>query len=250
MLDCQAVFEAIGKQGIRFFAGVPDSLLKDLCAYISDHTSNEEHVIAANEGNAIALAIGHYLGTAQPALVYMQNSGIGNAVNPLLSLADPDVYSIPVLLVIGWRGEPGRKDEPQHVKQGRTMTDLLDAMEIPWFQLPSDAASAVQTIEAAGKEMRANMGPVAIVVSAGTFDRYSLSRQAVTDYPMNREDAIKRILDQLDESDIVISDDRQSIPRSLRISAGRWVARHLTFSRVGGMGHTASIAMGVGMAQD
>src|SRR5690606_6308485 len=133
MLAPAKVHELICSQGISLFAGVPDSLLADFCAYVTDHVDDDAHVITANEGNAIALAAGHYLGTGEPALVYMQNSGLGNAVNPLLSLADGEVYSIPMLMMIGWRGEPGVKDEPQHVKQGRVMVPMLDAMEVPWF---------------------------------------------------------------------------------------------------------------------
>jgi phosphonopyruvate decarboxylase len=146
MLTGATVYSVIREQGLRFFAGVPDSLLKDFCAYVTDHAPKGDHVIAANEGNAVALAMGHFLGTGEPGLVYMQNSGVGNAVNPLLSLVDPEVYSIPMLLVIGWRGEPGVKDEPQHVKQGRRMTELLDAMEVPWFLLPPTPEEARSTI--------------------------------------------------------------------------------------------------------
>src|SRR5688500_12386638 len=114
MVDPRDLFDSLGRAGVSFYTGVPDSLLKDFNAYVVDHHPN--HVIAANEGGAVALAAGHYLATGQLALVYLQNSGFGNAVNPLVSLADPAVYSLPMLLLIGWRGEPGKKDEPQHFK--------------------------------------------------------------------------------------------------------------------------------------
>ena len=123
-------FQQIIKHKINFFTGVPDSLLKHFCLCIDDNVSKNNHVIAANEGNAIALAAGYHLATGKLPLVYMQNSGLGNTINPLLSLCDPDVYSIPMLLIIGWRGEPGVKDEPQHVKQGRIQLDLLKTMDI------------------------------------------------------------------------------------------------------------------------
>ena len=119
MIQSEYLFKALAERGIHFFAGVPDSLLKDFCAYVTDHVNESHHVITANEGNAVALSAGYYLGTGQPSLVYLQNSGLGNTVNPLLSLNDPEVYGLPVLLMIGWRGEPGVKDEPQHIKQGR-----------------------------------------------------------------------------------------------------------------------------------
>ena len=106
MIGADRFVEALKAAGVDFFTGVPDSLLKSFCAYVTD-TCGGSHVIAANEGGAVGLAAGHYLATGNPALVYMQNSGQGNAVNPLCSLADPDVYSIPMVLLVGWRGEPG-----------------------------------------------------------------------------------------------------------------------------------------------
>ena len=112
-------FRLLADKKVDFFTGVPDSLLKQLCLCIDANVSSDKHIIGANEGNAIALATGYHLGTGKMALVYMQNSGLGNAINPLLSLADPEVYSIPMLILIGWRGEPGVKDEPQHIKQGK-----------------------------------------------------------------------------------------------------------------------------------
>ena len=109
MLNCKAFYEALIENKISFFTGVSESLLKDFCAYVTDHTSLKRHVITANEGNAIALAAGHYLATGRPGLVYMQNSVFGNAINPLTSLVSPEIYSIPLLLLIGWRGEPVKK---------------------------------------------------------------------------------------------------------------------------------------------
>ena len=138
MVDIEYFFSSLKKSGVDFFTGVPDSLLKEICAYITDNTGAENHIIAANEGNAISLGIGYYLATKKVPLIYLQNSGLGNAINPILSLADPDVYSIPMILLIGWRGEPNVKDEPQHLKQGKVTTDLLDTMKIPYEILSSE----------------------------------------------------------------------------------------------------------------
>lgn len=248
MQSCAVVYEQLRRQGLKFFTGVPDSLLKDFCAYITDHVPKSDHVIAANEGNAVALAVGHYLGTAEPALVYMQNSGIGNTVNPLLSLADPDVYSIPLLLVIGWRGEPGVKDEPQHVKQGRVMTDLLDAMEIPWFVLEASTPDSGEVVAAACNAMREKMGPAAILVRAGTFDRYTLSSDESADFPMTREDAVQAIADALSEDDIVVSTTGKTSRELFEHRKASGVQGN-DFLTVGGMGHTASIAMGLARSQ-
>ena len=132
MVEVDYFFSSLKDSGVDFFAGVPDSLLKDICAYITDNALPDNHIIAANEGNAISLGIGYHLATNKIPLIYLQNSGLGNAINPILSLADSDVYSIPMILLIGWRGEPNIKDEPQHLKQGKVTKDLLDTMKIPY----------------------------------------------------------------------------------------------------------------------
>ncbi|MDR1058931.1 MAG: phosphonopyruvate decarboxylase, partial [Treponema sp.] len=119
MIESRFFYDSLVRKGVEFFTGVPDSLLKSFCAYVTGHVREENHIIAVNEGAAVALASGYHLATGKIPLVYMQNSGIGNAVNPLLSLADGEVYGIPLVLVIGWRGEPGVCDEPQHIKQGK-----------------------------------------------------------------------------------------------------------------------------------
>lgn len=248
MQSCAVVYEQLRKQGLRFFTGVPDSLLKDFCAYVTDHVSPADHVIAANEGNAVALAVGHFLGTGEPALVYMQNSGIGNAVNPLLSLADPEVYSIPMLLVIGWRGEPGVKDEPQHVKQGRVMTDLLDAMEIPWQVLDASTPDPAALVAAACTPMRERMGPAALLVREGTFERYTLRGDRPNEFPMTREDAVKAIADALCADDLVVSTTGKTSRELFEHRKATGVPGN-DFLTVGGMGHTASIAMGLARSQ-
>src|SRR5574344_1543397 len=125
-------YNALKSKGIDFYAGVPDSLLKNLCAYITDHSLPENNIITANEGGAVGLSAGYYLSTGKIPVVYMQNSGIGNAINPLVSLLDKDVYNIPALLIIGWRGEPGIKDEPQHIKQGKVTLSLLDSIGVKY----------------------------------------------------------------------------------------------------------------------
>ena len=131
-------YNELSTHGIDFFTGVPDSLLKEFCLCIDDFIPKEKHIITANEGNAVALAAGYYLAKKSVPLVYMQNSGLGNAINPLLSLCDPEVYAIPMVVVIGWRGEPGVKDEPQHIKQGKVQLELLEAMEMPYEIISQD----------------------------------------------------------------------------------------------------------------
>ena len=175
MITPKDFYKTLKEKGIDFFTGVPDSLLKDICAYITDNTEKSRHIIVANEGNAVALAAGHYLATNKIGLVYMQNSGEGNAVNPLVSLADKEVYSVPMLLMIGWRGEPGKKDEPQHKKQGRITLDLLKTLEIPFEILPADEINANLVLETLINRINANKSPGALVIREGTFDKYSLA---------------------------------------------------------------------------
>ena len=136
MISPRYFFDLLKEQNFTFYAGVPDSLLKDFCAYVTDHSSDKDHIIAANEGNAIALAAGYHLATKKSGVVYLQNSGLGNCINPLTSLTDKEIYSLPLLLLIGWRAEPGKKDEPQHLKMGRITVPLLQTLEIPYSILP------------------------------------------------------------------------------------------------------------------
>ena len=159
----EVFFSALGKSGVTFFTGVPDSLLRDFC-FLLDKIDDYNHVVAANEGTAVSLAIGHYLGSKSTPAVYLQNSGLGNALNPLISLAHKNVYQIPILLIIGWRGEPGTPDEPQHQAQGLITLPLLDICGIPHVQLSRDT-SENQIIEFVKRSSLTNGGPFAIVVS-------------------------------------------------------------------------------------
>lgn len=160
---------------IDFFTGVPDSQLKPFCDYVEDkYGIGDKHIIAPNEGNAVALASGYHLSTGKIGLVYMQNSGLGNAVNPITSLTDPNVYNIPVVYVVGWRGEPGVKDEPQHVKQGAITTDLMELLDIDYKVLTKD--TSIDEIKELfdnnfGKKL-ANGESVAFIVSKGAFEPF------------------------------------------------------------------------------
>lgn len=249
MIRPETLYNDLEGRGIDFFTGVPDSLLKDFCAYITDHTDDHEHVITANEGNAVALAAGHYLGSGRPALVYLQNSGLGNTVNPLLSLNDTEVYGLPALLLIGWRGEPGVGDEPQHIKQGRITPALLDAMEIPWQILDQETTDTAAVLDRAMEQMRDNGRPAALLVRKGAFEGYTLRRNRQSDYPLVREQAIQRLVDRLGPDDRVVATTGM-LARELyeyRVARGDGTGRD--FLTVGSMGHTASIALGLARSQ-
>ena len=245
MINCKDIYNALVKKDIKFFTGVPDSLLKDFCAYITDNSRN--HIITANEGNAIALASGYYLATGKFGMVYMQNSGQGNAVNPLISLADPDVYSIPILLLIGWRGEPGKKDEPQHVKQGKITLSLLDTLGIPYEILSDNIKLGEKNLDIAINSMRRLSAPYALVVKEGTFEPYNLKNKEKTLYELSREDAIKLVVDQLDLRDIIVSTTGKTSRELFEYRKNLNQEHCRDFLTVGSMGHSSSIALGIAL---
>ena len=240
MIDVKEAYEALVKSGIDMFTGVPDSLLKNICAYITDTAPREKHIIAANEGNAVGIAAGHYLATGKPALVYMQNSGLGNTVNPLLSLADEKVYSIPMVLMIGWRGEPGVHDEPQHVKQGEVTLALLDAMQIPYIIL-EDVAQIQSQVELSLQRK----APTAIVIRKGTFGSYKLKNARSNDNPLSREDAMKLVVDHLHADDMIVSTTGKLSRELFEYREAKQQGHGHDFLTVGSMGHSSSIALGI-----
>lgn len=244
MISTQTFYETLKENQIDFFTGVPDSLLKDFCAYVTDNTNEKNNIIAANEGNAIALATGHYLATGKFGLVYMQNSGLGNAVNPLTSLADQAVYSIPMLLIIGWRGEPEKKDEPQHVKMGKVTLDMLECLKIPYKILDDNYKEIIK--EAIGY-MKNNKAPYAIVIKKGIFEEYKLQNKKQTNYEFNREDAIKTIVPLLNEDDIVVSTTGKTSRELFEFREELKQGHEKDFLTVGSMGHSSSIALGIAL---
>ena len=248
MIESAELLAACRQQGIEYFVGVPDSLLKDFCEHLSDNVEEGRHIICANEGNAIGLAAGWYLGSGRPALVYMQNSGFGNSINPLLSLADSEVYGIPMLLIVGWRGAPESKDEPQHVKQGRVMSALLRAIEIPHFILDAAADNASKVIVEACDAMRNRMTPVVILVKPGTFTPVKSNKKRVTGLSLSREDAIKMIVDTLDANDLIVSTTGKASRELYEYRRSRGDGGCQDFMTVGSMGHASSIAMGLSSA--
>jgi phosphonopyruvate decarboxylase len=237
---------AFQDSGIQAFYGVPDSTLSSFGFCLQDGAGSD-HVIAANEGNAVGLAIGHYLGTRQPALVYLQNSGLGNAINPLVSLADPQILGIPVVLLIGWRGRPEVPDEPQHLVQGAVTEELLRTLGIPFDVLSPGAAP--DQIRQAVEQAKRRPGPAALLVPPGLLENYSPPAGPDEQPLMSREEAIKVIISQLQPSDAVIATTGK-ISRELyeyRRATGHQNIRDLLV--VGGMGHASSIAQGLALAR-
>lgn len=249
MVSPQAFIETLQKHGVNFFAGVPDSLLKNVCAYITDSVGEDRNIITANEGAAVAVAAGHYLATGELPLVYMQNSGIGNAVNPLLSLADEKVYSIPMILMIGWRGEPGVHDEPQHVKQGAVTRELLDAMEIPYVILSDNDAQMALEIDALISKCRQTLRPHAVIIRKGTFGLYKLQTKIPNENPVCREDAMKIVVSSLPQDSIIVSTTGKLSRELYEYRDALGQSHGSDFLTVGSMGHSSSITLGIALAK-
>jgi phosphonopyruvate decarboxylase len=247
MINTSKIYNLLRGSGINLFTGVPDSLLKDICAYISDNTPNDKHIIAANEGVAVAIAAGHYLATKNTAMVYMQNSGIGNATNPLLSLADEKVYQIPMFLMIGWRGEPGTKDEPQHVKQGEVTLDLLDAMKISYKVIDDDETVAMKQFQQLISDIQATECPHAAIIRKNTFLPYKLKNKLENHFEMSREEALQIVIDSLEIQDIVISTTGKLSRELFEYREQKGAGHKKDFLTVGSMGHSSSIALGVAL---
>ena len=248
MIRCQDFVDWLAALGVDFYAGVPDSLLKPVCFYLADH-AGDKHVVAANEGGAVALACGYHLATGKVPLVYLQNSGQGNTINPLLSLADRDVYSIPLLLLIGWRGEPGTKDEPQHLKQGKVTVSLLEAMDIPCRVLAPEPEAARLCVEELLALAAAESRPVALMVRKDTFEPYKPTGKPAGDFQMTREQAIEAVVAALGKTDAIVSTTGK-ISRELyeyRDRAGE--GHEQEFLTVGSMGHASQIAIGIALAK-
>jgi phosphonopyruvate decarboxylase len=245
MIAPAVFFEGLKSHGIDMLAGVPDSLLSSFCAYVEDHCQTGQHIVTANEGNAVALAAGYHLATGKTAAVYMQNSGLGNTVNPLTSLTDPEVYRIPLLMIIGWRGEPGVKDEPQHVKQGRITPALLELLEIPFWILDADTDLG-QLLPKVFETMNISGSPVALLVRKDTFSSYKGQRKPNQVATLKREDALRRLLELAGLNDLIISTTGKTSREIFELRAERREAQR-DFLTVGSMGHTASIALGVAL---
>ena len=247
MLDCNQFYDCLQKNGIDFFSGVPDSLLKDICACIEERAKHRQHFIAANEGSAIAISAGYHLATGKTGLVYLQNSGLGNAVNPLTSLTDPEVYGIPILLLIGWRGEPGISDEPQHKKQGKITLKMLELLGIPFTVLPPDVSETVSIISETCKAMRENHAPYALVVRKGTFASYPKKTRKLS-FPLQREEATQLVLEKLPQNAVIVSTTGKISREIFELRELKRQSHAQDFLTVGSMGHCSQIALGIASA--
>lgn len=245
-MEISFFFEQLKKLNIDTITGVPDSALKGFCNYVNGKDGDYfRHFVPANEGAAIGIAIGSYLSSGKPSCVYMQNSGLGNAVNPITSLVNEKVYGIPMLLLIGWRGRPGKKDEPQHKFMGEVTLPMVEILEIPYDIISSETTEAEleKIMEKAGKELNLNR-QFAIIANPGAFKEETVM-QYKNSYSIIREDAVKEILKNLTKNDIVVSTTGK-ISREVYEQSNRLLGGHSEcFMTVGGMGHASMIAFGI-----
>ena len=240
--------ELVSILGANFYIGVPDSQLKALCSFLlaTYGTNPQHHIIAANEGNCVALAAGHYMATGKPAVVYMQNSGEGNAVNPIASLLK--TYGIPVIFIIGWRGEPGVHDEPQHIYQGEMTLPLLDLLGIPYFVISKITTS--EEIRAARERFEDSLqrsGSVAFVVRKDALE-YDGKVKTPPFGRMKREEILRRVL-QAAKGDILVSTTGKTSREIFELREVNGEGHAHDFLTVGSMGHSSSIALGIALAK-
>lgn len=247
MLDQKQVFEQLAKNGVTFFTGVPDSYLNGFCNYALANCG-ERNIIAANEGNAIGIAAGHYFASKEIPLVYMQNSGMGNAVNPLASLADEHVYAVPMLLLIGWRGQGDTEpNHPQHTLQGEITPGFLELMHIPYTILEDDDASFAETVERATRYCKESRKPYGLIAPKGVMAAGEKTNNVDDAYPMSREEAIGVILDNMPSGTIYSATTGRATRELFFLRERRGESKAHDYLNVGSMGHASSVGLGIAL---
>ncbi len=244
MINPKEFYNCLVNNNFDFFAGVPDSLLKELCACIKDLSNKDKNIITANEGNAVALACGYNISTSKYGVVYMQNSGLGNAINPLLSLADEKVYEIPMLLIIGYRGEPNVKDEPQHIKQGELTLPILDTLKIRYFIIDENYEMQIKNCY---DYIRKYNKTIALVVKKDTFSRYEKKINNENDNNITREEALETIIKNINNNEFIVSTTGKTSREIFEIRERNNMLHANDFLTVGSMGHTSSLALGISL---
>ncbi|WP_421773384.1 phosphonopyruvate decarboxylase [Gracilimonas sp.] len=245
MLKPAFLYEQLEEQGVEFMLGVPDSLLKHFGSYTFDKGNT---LIAANEGGALAIASGYHLSTGKIPLIYLQNSGFGNIVNPLTSLTDEEVYSIPTLIMVGWRGQPGTHDEPQHLKQGKTQEEQLNALDLPYTILSSDEQQVKNQLSVAFDTMQQNSSPYVLLVPPNTFEKYAFQGDSENNsYSLKREEVLDQLVKKFGEKDIVVSTTGKTSRELFELREKYHLGHVRDFLTVGSMGHASQIALGIAL---
>lgn len=249
MIAPSEYYSLLKESEIEFFTGVPDSVTKELCNFLQAHVDSGHHVIAANEGAAVALAAGWHLASGSTGMVYMQNSGLGNALNPLLSMASRTVYQIPMLLLIGWRGEGGIRDEAQHLLQGAITRQILDLAGIPNKVLPPSRDECVQTMRGASAYLKEYRAPFAILVRNGTFESMTEQKEKCSGLGLTRLGALKLIRDTARGDAAFVATTGYCSRELYELTQHEPKVPAREFLNVGAMGHGSQIALGIAVRQ-
>lgn len=243
MIDPLKFYNSVIENNIEFFTGVPDSLLKEFCFCVTENTHTNNHIINTNEGSSVGLAIGYNMATGKIPLVYLQNSGLGNIINPYTSLSHSSVFDIPILFFIGWRGEPGQIDEPQHLFQGKITEDLLKLLEIDYEILKDETSGAIAQITKIIKKINSQKTSIALLIKKNTFSKYNFKAKKNNNL-LEREKCINLIFSKITKNDIVISTTGKT-SREVYESISKNGYLFPSFYTIGGMGHCNQIALGV-----
>lgn len=244
MINSREFLDLLRRHDLTFFAGVPDSLLKDFCGCLNEQGLE---ITCANEGNAVALAAGYHLASGRIGVCYFQNAGLGNAFNPLASLAHPEVFSVPQLLLIGWRGEPSTIDEPQHQVQGRVTLPTLDLLGIDYAILSSEPNQAAQQVAEAVAYMNDHSSPYALVVKRGIFAEHDLAVNGNQKNLASREAALGEVILAFGSTTRLIATTGKLSRELFELRTATNQGHASDFLTVGSMGHASSIALGIAL---
>lgn len=248
MLCARTIVGTLREAGVGYFAGVPDSLLAALVDEAARILPRDRHVVACNEGAAVGLALGHFAATGELTVVYLQNSGLGHALNPVASLAHPEVYGVPMLLLIGWRGAPGVRDAPQHRATGAASTAWLEAAGISWEVLPDDLPAARATIHASAEMARRRSAPTALLVKPKAFPAVARD-PADAERVRTRRMALSALLDLVPPDAVLVATTGYTCRELFELRRERDEDTSSDFLSVGGMGHALSVATGIAAAR-
>ena len=245
MIRAQSLINVLKKNNCKFFTGVPDSVLKEFSRLLP-RKNKKKHIIATNEGSAVAIGIGHYLSTKKMPVIYMQNSGISNALNPLISLAHKQVYSIPLVLVIGWRGSPDIKDEPQHMVKGKITKQILKLLNIKYIIVNSknDLIKFDKQIKLAKKKKTI----LACLIKRGVLEKNRKKILKKDYFKLNKEYFLKTLLENIPAKSKIISSTGFNSRELLYLKDKYKFHKYDYFYLVGGMGHTSSVALGYSLS--
>ncbi len=245
MIKVNNLVDLLKNNSCNFFSGVPDSVLKELSFFLRNK-NKKNHIIATNEGSAISIGIGYYLANKKIPCVYMQNSGLSNALNPLISIAHPKVYSIPLILIIGWRGSPRAKDEPQHNVKGKITEKILKLLNIKYTIIRNH--KDLKKFDKQIKNAKKNKSIVACLIEQGTLEKNNKKLKKKDYYKLDKEIFFKTLLETLDNKSKIISSTGYNSRELMYIRKKYQLKKSKDFYMVGGMGHTSSVALGYSLS--